>query len=134
MTPKPTIPASPLGPSSYDPAWDEIKYYVYGGERQAMYYDRENIPISLRDWVRGTESAEYRNVACTDVGNSTIITNWIGIDIDCNPGEPPRIFGTIKIQHGNPETFHNEETDITEANAMLTHNKRVSELKADEDP
>lgn len=130
--PRPRIPDSPLGPDEYDPDWDDIKWFDYGGERNAMFYDRDNNPINLRQWARATEDPDYRWVKLTYVGNDvSVATTWIGIDIDSDPAKTPRIFGTIEIRGTKNATYHDEETDTTEVAALATHDRRVEELRGE---
>lgn len=111
--------------------WDEIRWYGDGEDRTTMYYDRTGHPITLRQWVTGVEDSEYRWVKRTQVGEVSVVTAWNGINGDIWPGvNNPRIFGTIEI-HGTGEnvSYHDEETDCTEADALATHERRVAELR-----
>lgn len=110
--------------------WDEIRWFGEGEDRTAMYYDRAGEPITLRQWVTGVEDAEYRWVKRTRVGNASVVTAWNGVNGELWPGTPPEIFGTIEIRgEGDDVSYHDEETDCTEADALATHERRVAELR-----
>lgn len=108
-----------LGPEGYSEAWDEIK--------SDMYYDRNGQPMTLRAWSTGLSLLDYRILATTMVGKIEVITAWTGLDIDCNLCEVPHIFGTI--EHHPNGAYVDEELSKTEAEALDTHNRRVSELE-----
>jgi hypothetical protein len=122
----PPLPSPLIGPEGHDPMWDEIRWV---GD-VAMYYDRTGTPITLRQWVTGVEDPEYRWVKRTRVGNVSVVTAWNGLNGALWPETPPEIFGTIEI-HGDGEdaTYHDEETDCTESDALATHDRRVAKLR-----
>ena len=88
-----------------------------------MYYDRHGEPMDLMAWARAFEDAPARTVARTQVGESTVITMWLGMDED--ELVPPRIFGSI-IKTG--EAYRSEIRTCTQEEAMQAHLILVSSL------
>lgn len=125
-----TLPDKLLGPEGYDPMWDDVRKV---GDT-ALYFDRQGQPMTLRQWVTGIETDEYRFLKRTRVGESMIVTAWNGVN-DGWPDPEAQIFGTIEIRgQGENVTYHDEETDSTEAAALATHDRRVEELRKELNP
>lgn len=112
-----------IGPDGHHPVWDDIPAV------EALYYNREGQPISLRDWVTKMADSEYRFLASTKVGDVEVITAWQGMAWLSWPdtNTPNGIFGTIE-KHPDG-TYTHERFSSSEDEAMAAHCRRVDELE-----
>ena len=60
-----------------------------------IYYDRQGRTVDMMTWARAFEAGN--RVACTEVGEVTVSTVWLGIDHRFGVG-PPLIFETIGVR------------------------------------
>ncbi|HEX3455434.1 MAG TPA: hypothetical protein VHS03_12475, partial [Gaiellaceae bacterium] len=61
---------------------------------RSMHYDRDGLPLTLREWALRLEDAEYRIVERSEVDGWIVSTVWLGINHRFTPG-PPLIFETM---------------------------------------
>lgn len=78
-----------------DPHFDEI-----ADEFGPRYFDRLGNPITMREWMAGFHSMEYKIVAKDEIGPYEVSTVWLGLDHGFafpprDPGYKPIIFETM---------------------------------------
>jgi hypothetical protein len=93
------------------------------------YYNRTGQRIGLLRWAKLREDYEgYRLIARDEVGKTTVITLWHGMDASLiDQRTPPLIFGTITKCD---DDYGEEETWATEAEALAGHAARVERERA----
>ncbi len=94
-----------------------------------MFYDFEGRPIGVDRWGELFEDFPGRLVAETKVGETTVVTCWIGHPIDDNfTRQPPNIYGTV-VFVGHSMREEHPSTDWDSARAM--HQQVVDRLRSE---
>jgi hypothetical protein len=85
-----------------------------------MFFDRHGSRIDVLTWGRMYEDFEGRVIQKTTVGDTVVITVWLGMDEYGT--EPPLIFGSVI--HGGKRWEH-EARSATEQDALVAHGNLV---------
>jgi hypothetical protein len=97
-----------------------------------MHWDRAGNPITLRQWAHLRQMPnreEYVIVGRDHVGEITVSTVWVGLDMGFHPDSPPTIFETMIF--GGPmdqDTWRY----ATEAEAIAGHAEVLNMVRLDE--
>ena len=115
------LPASTL--TGMDYGIDDIWYLSPG---QAMHFDRDGQPLTLRRFGELFGDPAYKILRTSKVAGRSVITAWLGVDQGSlfDPG-PPLIFGTIVKQDGE-FLDGSERCEATEAEALANHDAVVA--------
>jgi hypothetical protein len=88
------------------------------------YLDKELNPISIREWGKLFEDANYRVVDHTQLWwGGEVSTVWLGLNHQFQPNKPPLIFETMVFDCGRVDLFQDRYTDIE--TAKLRHKEIV---------
>lgn len=91
-----------------------------------MFYDRDGKGITLQQWAKHIESAEYKRVAETTLDDGTwISTVWLGINHRFGPGIPV-IFETMVFRSQTDMQAVDMRRYSTEEDAYRGHHDMVA--------
>jgi hypothetical protein len=97
-----------------------------------MYWDRNGVPLSLREWAELRENTDHSYVALgrDTIGFYLVSTVWIGLDLGYNEPQP-LIFETMVFVNGSCYDMYCHRY-ATEAEALAGHEAVCAEIRVGE--
>ena len=91
------------------------------------YYDKENKPINLIEWMKLFDDIEYKRIDLTKFNRVEISTVWLGLNHNFGTGQP-LIFETMVFKENDYKDIDMERYS-TLVEAKKGHKKMVKKYK-----
>lgn len=116
-----------------DERWAELDSRIEDIAGNLEIYDRTGKPISFSKYWALSSDPDYKIVARTQVGDSEVVTAWMGLTQHTDEQGVEYIFGTI-THSGDKFDDASEQFSATEGDALQKHASQVAKLRAFLDP
>ncbi len=83
-----------------------------------MYYDKQGKELELMEWANlFEESRDYGRIGQTTVGDVSVSTIWMGLDMNIGGIGPPLIFETMTFDKDGDPDYQDRYATLEQAQA-----------------